>query len=123
MQFCLYFFFAFYGDWWVHLYGWVSILFLLAFGKTYLNRRTKWSEAFRRASYPVYLLHQSILVGIAFYLSQRTQSFPIVAFLTCFGSFALSLAAYHIIRRIPLLRIGIGIGGARRPDKERSRTQ
>lgn len=111
LQFCLYFFFAFYGDWWVHLYGWTVILFLLAFGKKFLDRRTRFTDPFSRASYPVYLLHQSILVGIAFLLSRYTERFLVLAPVTCFGSFFLTLAAYFILRKIPLLRIGVGIGG------------
>lgn len=113
LQFCLYFFFAFYGDWWVHLFGWTAILFLLAFGKKFLNRRTRLTDPFSRASYPIYLLHQSILVGIAFTLSRYTESFLLLALVTCFGSFLLTLAAYCILRKIPLIRIGIGVTGSR----------
>lgn len=111
LQFLLYFFFAFYGDWWVHLFGWTAILFLLAFGKKFLNRQTKFTDSFSHASYPIYLLHQSILVGIAFALSRYTESFLVIALVTCFGSFLLTLAAYCILRKIPLIRIGIGIAG------------
>ncbi len=111
LQFCLYFFFAYYGDWWVHLFGWTAILFLLAFGKRFLNRQTRLTAPFSRVSYPIYLLHQSILVGIAFYLSRYTESFPVLALVTCFGSLLLTFAAYFILRKIPLIRIGIGIAG------------
>lgn len=109
LQCFLYGAFAYYGDLWVNLFGWVSILFFLAFGKKRLDRRTGLTAYLGRASYPLYLLHQTILVALAYYAAARIENFPLLAVLICFGSLALSLAAYHVIRRIPFLRKGIGL--------------
>lgn len=109
LQCFLYGVFAYYGDLWVNLFGWVSILFFLAFGKKRLDRRTRLTAYLGKASYPLYLLHQSILVALAYYTAGWIGNTPLSAVVICFGSLALSLAAYHVIRRIPLLRKGIGL--------------
>lgn len=109
LQCFLYGAFAYYGDLWVNLFGWIAILFFLALGKRRLDRRTRLTAYLGKASYPLYLLHQSILVALAYYAAERIENTPLLAAVICFGSFALSLAAYHIIRLIPLLRKGIGL--------------
>lgn len=105
----LYYNFAYYGDLWVNLIGWISILFLLAAGKRFLNRQTKLTAYFSRASYPVYLLHQSILVALAYYVVQAVEITAVQALLICVGSFALTVFAYHLVAKIPILRKMVGI--------------
>lgn len=62
--------FSYYGDLWVNFIGWITILVLLATGKKFLNTRTVFTEYFNQASYPIYILHQSILVVLAYYVVQ-----------------------------------------------------
>ncbi len=64
----LYYKFSYYGDLWIHLIGWNSILVLLILARKFLNNSNGFTVYFNQASYPVYILHQSILVALAYYV-------------------------------------------------------
>lgn len=105
----LYYNFSYYGDLWINYIGWNSILVLLVLGKRFLNKRTWFTEYFNKASYPVYILHQSILVVLAYYIIQISSSTLVRVFGICVGSFGVTVLAYHIIRLIPFVRKMVGI--------------
>ncbi|MDE7273128.1 MAG: acyltransferase family protein [Lachnospiraceae bacterium] len=105
----LYYQFKYYGDLWINFVGWLSILAVLVFGKKYLDRRSGFTDYLNRASYPVYILHQSILVALAYYVIQICDAFVIQVGLIWIGSFALTIAAYHLVKRIPVVRKMIGV--------------
>lgn len=105
----IYYKFSYYGDLWVNFLGWISILVLLVAGKRFLNRRTGFTEYFNQASYPIYILHQSILVALAYYIVQANNIFLVQVSCICIGSFLLTVAAYHLISRIPVVRKLIGL--------------
>ena len=133
----LYYRYTYYGDLWINYIGWNTILVVLAAGKRFLNRRTGFTGYFNRASYPIYILHQPILVAVSYYVVRLCDSasydsmrfrdmvqydtarvhntlpyhtvpsgnamplcgnVALQAILICFGSFALTVLAYHIIR-------------------------
>ncbi len=100
---------SYYGDLWVNAVGWISILFLLVSGKNHWNKRTAFTAYFNRASYPIYILHQSILVVLAYYVAQISKNFFVQVTGILLGSFLLTVAAYHLIRRIPFVRRIIGL--------------
>lgn len=105
----LYYCFSYYGDLWVNFIGWLSILVLLVVGKRFLNKRTGYTEYFNQASYPIYILHQSILVALAYYVVQVSNVLLVQIFGICIGSFLLTVLAYHLIKLIPIIRKMIGI--------------
>ena len=111
----LYYRYAYYGDLWINYIGWNTILVLLVAGKRFLNRRTGFTGYFNRASYPIYILHQPILVAVSYYVVRLCDTVPydtaplstarplqgnmaLQAILICFISFALTVLTYHIIR-------------------------
>lgn len=100
---------SYYGDLWVNFIGWISILVLLVIGKRFLNKRTGFTEYFNQASYPIYILHQSILVALAYYVVQISDVLLVQVFCICIGSFLLTVLAYHLIKLIPIVRKIIGI--------------
>ncbi|MBQ9887319.1 MAG: acyltransferase family protein [Lachnospiraceae bacterium] len=105
----LYYTFSYYGDLWINFVGWLSILVLLVTGKKYFNKRTSFTDYFNRASYPIYILHQSILVALAYYVVCTFDDFILQVFFICIGSFVLTLLAYHLIKLIPFVRKMVGI--------------
>lgn len=105
----LYYRFSYYGDLWVNFIGWISILVLLVSGRKYLDKRTGFTAYFNRASYPLYILHQSILVALAYYVVGICDILWMQVFCICLGSFVLTVAAYHLIRRVPVVRKLVGI--------------
>lgn len=100
---------SYYGDCWVNFIGWISILVLLVAGRRFLNWKIGFTEYWNHASYPVYLLHQSILVALAYYVVQASDILLVQVICICAGSFLLTVLAYHLIRRIPVVREGIGV--------------
>lgn len=105
----MYYKFSYYGDLWVNFIGWISILVLLVAGKRFLNERTGFTEYFNHASYPIYILHQSILVALAYYVMQISDILLVQVFCICIGSFVLTVLAYHLMRVISIVRKMIGI--------------
>ncbi len=105
----LYYKFSYYGDLWINFIGWATILTLLVLGKRFLNNRTKFTEYFNKASYPLYILHQTILVVLAYYVVNLTDVLLIQVSCICIGSFLLTLCSYHLIMLIPFVRKIIGI--------------
>lgn len=105
----LYYCFSYYGDLWINYIGWNSILGLLVLGKRKLNKQTKFTDYFNKASYPIYILHQSILVAAAYYVVQMSDVLLIQLLGICFGSFILTILLYHLIRMIPVVREMAGI--------------
>ena len=109
----LYYHFSYYGDLWVCFIGWISILAMLVLGKRFINERTAFTNYFNQASYPVYILHQSILVALAYYVTRACDALVLQAFCICAGSFFLTLFSYHIIRKVPAVRAMVGIRKAK----------
>lgn len=103
-----YYMYSYYGDLWVNFVGWSGILVLLVIGRKFWNQKTVFTEYFRKASYPIYILHQSILVSLAYYVVKALNSTIQEAAVICTGSFVLTLGAYHLFRKIPYLKNLIG---------------
>ncbi|MDE6185777.1 MAG: hypothetical protein K2G39_10175, partial [Lachnospiraceae bacterium] len=105
----LYYNFSYYGDLWINFIGWNAIMVLLFFGKKFLNRKTFFTVYFNQASYPIYILHQSILVALAYYVVGMCDDLFAQAFSVCIGSFVLTMLAYYLIKAVPVIRRLIGM--------------
>lgn len=104
-----YYKYSYYGDFWVNFIGWLSILVLLVAGKKLLNIDIGFTKYFNKASYPIYILHQSILVALAYYVVGISDILFAQVFCICVGSCVLTVLSYHLVRRIPIVRKLIGI--------------
>lgn len=109
----LYYKFSYYGDLWIHLIGWNSILVLLILARKFLNNSNGFTVYFNQASYPVYILHQSVLVALAYYVVKNITGIFLQVVCIWTGSFGLTILAYHLIRKIPLVRNLVGIKGGK----------
>lgn len=105
----VYYKFSYYGDLWVNFIGWLTILVLLVIGKKYFNKKTGFTEYFNNASYPIYILHQTILVILAYYVVQISNILFVQVFCICIGSFLLTVSAYHLIKFVPYVRKMFGL--------------
>jgi peptidoglycan/LPS O-acetylase OafA/YrhL len=97
------------------LTGWTGVLALMGTGRHFFDSSTTFTAYMGAASYPVYIIHQAILVAIAYYvlmlaIPAALQFLAIVIF-----SILLTFACYEILRRIPGVRALFGIAG---PDKK-----
>ncbi|WP_418502229.1 acyltransferase family protein [Flagellimonas sp.] len=92
----------------VNIWSWILVLF--AYAAQYLNRPSKGLAYANRAVYPFYILHQTVTVGIAYYLMDLDWGLLPKAFLLIVGTFGISWLIYDIvILRIPWLHPLFGL--------------
>lgn len=81
------------------MYLWCGILFFLIFGQAYLNKRNKIYSYFAKASFSLYYFHQSILIIIGYYITEKVNNSLIQFLLIMVGTFILTLLCYEVFRR------------------------
>jgi peptidoglycan/LPS O-acetylase OafA/YrhL len=92
------------------LMTWTIILALFGFGHSYLNFRSKAWKYFNEASYPVYLLHLTVIIAIGFYVVQWDINLFLKYLIIVPGSFVVTLALYElVIRRLNFARLLFGM--------------
>ena len=84
---------------------WAWILALLGYGATYLNRPGKILSYANEAVYPFYIIHQTIILIIGYYLIELELGFFAKFMTMVAGTFVISLIVYEFgIRRWRLAR-------------------
>lgn len=94
----------------IMLNGWCWSTFMLSVGMRSLdftNQRLEYAQA---AALPFFLLHQPVIIVIAFYVVQWNAGVPIKLPVVVVSSFIVSLALYElVIRRVGFLRTLFGM--------------
>ncbi|HWA35621.1 MAG TPA: acyltransferase family protein [Cyclobacteriaceae bacterium] len=66
--------------------AWFTVITVIAFGQHYLNRPNAWLQYVNEGLYPFYILHQTVIITIGYYVCQLNWSiaakFFSIAFLT-----------------------------------------
>jgi surface polysaccharide O-acyltransferase-like enzyme len=92
-----------------NLTAWMIILALLGLADTYLDQPAPVLSYLNQASFPVYVLHQSVMMVIAYYVTASGLS-PAMKFLAIMvGTLAASLALYEGLRHTAPTRFILGI--------------
>ena len=92
------------------LYAWFFILSIIVIFKKYLNITNKVFTYLRESSFPVYILHQSVLIFCAYYVVQIPAHSVIHIVLMIVSSMFITFALYELLKRIPglsLILLGI----------------
>ncbi len=92
---------------------WLTLMGMLGFGKRYLDETSRAQRYLAEASYPVYILHQSVIVVLAFYLVTIPVPGPVQWLLLLIGAITGTFAVYEIVRRVEPIRLLFGM--KRRP--------
>ncbi len=96
-----------------NLYGISAILTMLAFSQKYLNRGGRVLSYLNQAAFPVYILHQSVMMVIAYYVVQWrggiTLQFAAIMLLTL----AACMVLFEAFRHIAPMRFILGIKAAK----------
>jgi peptidoglycan/LPS O-acetylase OafA/YrhL len=93
------------------LTGWTGVLALMGAGRHLMDRTGSFTRYMNAASYPVYIIHQAVLVATAWYVLRLAIS-PALQFLSIvIISVLLTFSCYEILRRIPGVRALFGIAG------------
>jgi peptidoglycan/LPS O-acetylase OafA/YrhL len=92
--------------------GWCWTTFVLFIGMHYLNFTNRWLEYGQEAVLPFFMLHQPVIMAIAFFVVQWSAGIPIKLVTVVAGSFIVTVAIYElIVRRIGPLRTAFGMKG------------
>ena len=88
---------------------WVMLIGMLGAGKRHLDRTSPSLAYLAEASYPVYILHQTVIVLAAFWLVRLPVGLPaqwIAVFVT---AVVVTFAIYELVRRLGVLRFLFGM--------------
>jgi len=88
---------------------WLTVVGMLGCGRAWLDRRSSALAYLGEASYPLYILHQTVIVVIAFYIIEAVESGPLQWVALLAASVATTFALYEVVRRITPLRTVLGL--------------
>ncbi|MCG2616721.1 acyltransferase family protein [Terrimonas sp. NA20] len=89
---------------------WSWILVLFGYASVYLTRSSRFLAYANEAVFPFYILHQTVMMVIAYYLIDQSYGFVVKFVLLVAGTFAGSLLIYELlIRRWKLIRPLFGL--------------
>lgn len=105
-----------------NVFTWLWLLVFLGYGRSALSFSNRFIEWARDASYPVYILHQTVIVVIAYFVVQMTWS-PWIKFgVIVSATLAICVLLYEfLLRRSALLRLMFGIRMHAAPAYNRAR--
>ncbi len=92
-----------------NLSAWLMALGLMGVSDVYLNKPSKALAYLSRASYPVYLVHQTLIVVIAHFVIQSGLGAAPQFLLIMAGALAASPGIYEVCRRFRATRFMLGI--------------
>lgn len=81
------------------LTAWCWIFTAIGYGKRYLNKRHSIQNYINEAVYPFYILHQTIIVIVVFYVIRANEPVLNKFLFTFITSFALVMCIYHLLIR------------------------
>lgn len=92
------------------LVGWTFVISLLGFAQIWLNKKSTLVKNLNEAIYPFYILHQTIIVVLAYYIIQLDMSIPIKILLLITCSFPVILLIYrYLVYPFKIMRILFGM--------------
>ncbi|MDO9326389.1 MAG: acyltransferase family protein [Methanoregula sp.] len=97
------------------LTGWIGVLAFMGAGRHLSDFTNNFAAYMGAASYPVYIIHQAVLVAIAYYVLMLAIPPALQFAVIVIFSFLLTFVCYEILRRIPGVR---GLFGIARPQKK-----
>ncbi|MDR0794824.1 MAG: acyltransferase family protein [Tannerella sp.] len=84
---------------------WTWILALIGYAATYLNKPSKSLKYANEAVYPFYILHQTVIIALGYYLKNTEMYLTIKFLIMIIGTFGISWLIYEFgIRRFAWIR-------------------
>jgi len=97
------------------LNAWCWVLAILGFGKRHLNVRTHFLDYASEGIYPFYILHQTVIVVVGFYVVQVEESILAKYLFVSTVSLLVSWGIYDLlVKPFPVVRFLFGMKPARR---------
>jgi glucan biosynthesis protein C len=104
--------------WWglVAVNSWCWTAFVLFIGMRYLNHTNKWLQYSQEAILPFFVVHQPVIVVIAYFVVQWNTGIVPKMLAVFVGSFVVSIGLYElIIKRVGILRAMSGMKAVTKP--------
>jgi surface polysaccharide O-acyltransferase-like enzyme len=89
--------------------GWFSLITIIAHGQRYLNRSHPWLKYFNEGLYPFYILHQTVIIAIGFYVCQWSWSIGAKFWAISLLTLASCVLLYFVIRTNNVTRLFFGL--------------
>jgi glucan biosynthesis protein C len=91
------------------LNGWLWILMLLTLGKRYLNKPGKFLPLMTESVYPIYILHQTIIICLGYYIIKTGWPIGLKFLSIVFGTIIICWALFMVVRLNRVTRILFGL--------------
>jgi hypothetical protein len=88
---------------------WSAIVAAIGFARVHLNRDHAWRPTLAESVFPVYIVHQTLIIVFAMVLAPLRWSAAIEGPVLVVLTFAASFAAYLLVRRVSWLRAVFGL--------------
>ena len=92
---------------------WSALAAAVGFARRHLDRDHPWRRTLTEAVFPVYLLHQTLIILLSQFPLPMRWAPALEGPVLVVGTFALSAAGYALVRRIGVLRPWFGLAAAR----------
>ena len=89
--------------------SWLWILTLLLFGKKFLNTDSKFLPLLNESVYPVYILHQTVIICLGYFVVQQTWSISAKFLLMIFATILICWLLFLLLRLHKFTRILLGM--------------
>jgi glucans biosynthesis protein C len=90
--------------------GWFWVLAAIGYGQVWLRRSNRWLYWANEAVYPVYILHQTVIIMIGAFVLQQRGGVYLNFILIGGSSVVATMAIYHLlVRPFPLMRFLFGM--------------
>lgn len=100
--------------------AWSWVLTGVGYGKRYLNKPHRVLDYVNQAVYPFYILHQTVIVILVYYVVQTTDTILMKYLFIVLVTFALTMSIYHLlIRPFAVTRFLFGM----KPRKQQQKKQ
>jgi hypothetical protein len=103
------------------LNAWFWVFALVGYGKKYLHKRPAYMDYLNQAIYPFFILHQTVMVVIAYYVVKTEETTGMKYLFIVLTTLAAAMGIYHLfIRPFGLTRFLFGMKGStkKRPLRE-----
>jgi glucans biosynthesis protein C len=85
--------------------SWFTVITIIAYGQRYLNKPHRWLSRIGEGLYPFYILHQTIIIAIGYYICQLSWSITakywticLLTLMSCLLIYLLFIRPFNIIR-------------------------
>lgn len=85
--------------------SWFTVITVVAYGQHYLNKPHPWLSRINEGLYPFYILHQTVIIAIGFYICKldwsitaKFWSISLMTLASCIGFYLLVIRPFNVMR-------------------------